>query len=1198
MDSYEDMIIPEVPKALPNEQLFIYVPTASNDNLGVAKFDDKHFSVDPDGTVHLQSLGKSGIITIPASEWTDAAPTIASVVVSGVDLGSIILMLPADEETRLTASSAKLSAYPTAFMPVDGNSSITILRAEAEIAPDADMRFAYIVLKTGFSFTTPLAAIIGVDAYGEGGGAASGVDESAVRAIINSMLGNVANVRQYSVDNPPPYPVTSVNGQLGEVNLNASDVGARPSTWMPTAADVGADPVDTAERKTATLRQEINTQLATYDKSTAVTNKISEHNVSTESHQDLRVELQRLADRLNTVLNSDDASLDDFKEIVAYIKSNKDLIDGIATSKVNVIDIVNNLGTNRSDLPLSAAQGVALKFLIDNLDAIVEGKVSVEQLSAAINQALTDAKERGDFDGPRGYAILRVTTSTTSASGTGDTGAAIKYKISLATVCSEAGVDAVYVGDTVLRASVYMYPVVKVDESYVYLGAYTSIKGNPGSNGTNGTSVTVSSVTESTESGGVNLVKFSDGNELTVTNGKDGVSPIVEVTDTPKSVTITIIGADGSRQTGEVSIADLEQNLRAEIAAEWANRGTVTITTIISLDEIDRTDSVEAHSKLYLYEGMLYAYMRSPTPGGEPLFENALDDPNVTKKINTRWSDSGNVETGNNGYYLIRDIPARAEQTVYVNLPRSAFATWYARIQYHDINNAYVSATTTYATQKYKITTDADGVSSFVVGYQNTTNADDSTNTLVANSANIRYIVLALCVSAVISPDGAQGNTLTEDDVADLIVSVGNPIAYSEPDPNRWEWKAAMAWPNIDGLSNKVAALETTSVDHETRIYEVEQAIANGGIVKESLTDSEKLARIKTWNRVVTDKAPVTLIAANRMKPAMTEADRTVAAIYNKYTALAGKYPSLITKTVLGPCSSTVDFPAVDVLRFDVKETDGERNAVRNQYMPKRKIILLAGIHWEWVGIGALYNFVEEVAENPDYGDIRSNAHLIVVPVANPYGATSKVNCPYDAPGHVNANGVAIHNNFGVDHIAGGTVGTYNYGGESPYSELETQYIDSIMAENPDAVAFISCHNCDGDSSYGTGVMWASVASAYTANVAYHVVDKMSDAWYSEYGEDLLTAIDTYKTANLPEGDRCLGRVSLSSSAGTEQKNALKYGIQGLNFEVTHNMPVFSGTTSYTTETMTHATEVYANLVRTILFAFDASDKSDQYKKS
>ena len=33
------------------------------------------------------------------------------------------------------------------------------------------------------------------------------------------------------------YPVTSVNGQTGDITLSASDIKARPSTWMPTAGD-------------------------------------------------------------------------------------------------------------------------------------------------------------------------------------------------------------------------------------------------------------------------------------------------------------------------------------------------------------------------------------------------------------------------------------------------------------------------------------------------------------------------------------------------------------------------------------------------------------------------------------------------------------------------------------------------------------------------------------------------------------------------------------------------------------------------------------------------------------------------------------------------------------------------------------------------------------------------------------------------
>lgn len=42
----------------------------------------------------------------------------------------------------------------------------------------------------------------------------------------NIGLGNVDNIKQYSADNPPPYPVTSVNSKTGAVTLGASDVGA------------------------------------------------------------------------------------------------------------------------------------------------------------------------------------------------------------------------------------------------------------------------------------------------------------------------------------------------------------------------------------------------------------------------------------------------------------------------------------------------------------------------------------------------------------------------------------------------------------------------------------------------------------------------------------------------------------------------------------------------------------------------------------------------------------------------------------------------------------------------------------------------------------------------------------------------------------------------------------------------------------
>ena len=95
--------------------------------------------------------------------------------------------------------------------------------------------------------------------------------------------------------------------------------------------------------------------------------KVSEHNTASNAHNDIRLLVQGLIERLNALADSDDTTLDQMSEVVAYIKSNKSLIDAITTSKVNVSDIIDNLTTNASNKPLSAAQGVALKTMIDGI---------------------------------------------------------------------------------------------------------------------------------------------------------------------------------------------------------------------------------------------------------------------------------------------------------------------------------------------------------------------------------------------------------------------------------------------------------------------------------------------------------------------------------------------------------------------------------------------------------------------------------------------------------------------------------------------------------------------------------------------------------------------------------------------------------------------------------------------------------------
>ena len=98
-----------------------------------------------------------------------------------------------------------------------------------------------------------------------------------------------------------------------------------------------------------------------------VSGQINNHNTAEDSHNDIRLLVNGLTTRLNALANSDDTTLDQMSEVVDYIKNNKSLIDGITTNKVNVADIVNNLTTNVTNKPLSAAQGVVLKALIDEL---------------------------------------------------------------------------------------------------------------------------------------------------------------------------------------------------------------------------------------------------------------------------------------------------------------------------------------------------------------------------------------------------------------------------------------------------------------------------------------------------------------------------------------------------------------------------------------------------------------------------------------------------------------------------------------------------------------------------------------------------------------------------------------------------------------------------------------------------------------
>ena len=244
-----------------------------------------------------------------------------------------------------------------------------------------------------------------------------------------------------------------------------------------TAAEVKADPAGTAAQA------------------------VENHNTDAAAHNDLRAELQALNARLNAFFDSDDATLDELSEIVAYIKSNKALIDAITTSKVSVSDIVNNLTTNIANRPLSAAQGVVLKALIDAITVPtkvsafendkgyltehqdISGKLDASKLPEAVEDALAQAKASGEFDGADGQP------------------------------------------------------------------------------GAPGTSITVKSVSESSEDGGSNIVTFSDGKTVTVKNGEKGSrgDPGSDATVTDANIQAAL----GYKPASETSVSQLSDKIDA-----------------------------------------------------------------------------------------------------------------------------------------------------------------------------------------------------------------------------------------------------------------------------------------------------------------------------------------------------------------------------------------------------------------------------------------------------------------------------------------------------------------------------------------------------------------------------------------------------------------------------------------------------------
>ena len=269
----------------------------------------------------------------------------------------------------------------------------------------------------------------GYRAHSEGGHTKAIGDDSHSEGKGTIAKGKYQHVQgRYNVEDPITdgmYAHIVGNGTDNDKRSNAHTLDWRGNAWFAGEVTVGGTGQYDHAAKTLAKTEDIPAVDSTLTKSgqaadaaavgdrlsalseeivTTSESKVAAHNTGADTHSDIRLLISGLTDRLNALADSDDTTLDQLSEVVAYIKSNRTLIEAITTSKVSVSDIVDNLTTNVSNKPLSAAQGAVIKTLID---ALRNDKLDAAELTNAINTALAQAKASGEFDGADGKSAYQ-----------------------------------------------------------------------------------------------------------------------------------------------------------------------------------------------------------------------------------------------------------------------------------------------------------------------------------------------------------------------------------------------------------------------------------------------------------------------------------------------------------------------------------------------------------------------------------------------------------------------------------------------------------------------------------------------------------------------------------------------------------------------------------------------------------------------
>lgn len=256
-------------------------------------------------------------------------------------------------------------------------------------------------------------------------------------------------------------------------------------------------------------------------------------------------------------------------------------------------------------------------------------------------------------------------------------------------------------------------------------------------------------------------------------------------------------------------------------------------------------------------------------------------------------------------------------------------------------------------------------------------------------------------------------------------------------------------------------------------------------------------------------------------------------AVYAMYDDLMSEHTEYITKQFLGNDAWGNEVSAYKFTPLRPTST--------NETIKYPKVFLVTGIHgMEHMPPLSCYLMLREMCkswrDNELIEALRFNIDLIIIPVANPTG--------WNRNTRLNDNGVDVNRNFPagwqlVDKVAD----PGHFGGTEPASELETQYIMQVFAENPDIDIFYDHHNFNGLSAEThPHFIWVSSQNGskeYIEHLAQTLITRMTRVWRKRY-------------AWIPQSDTYFaGYTTSGTSAGTLKDYALAQQIKyAATFEV------------------------------------------------